>query len=118
MERDAGTEAQRRELVEAFGACQPELLSDLKREFGPVVKDLRLLGSVLDPKRFTAESDVDVAVIVDGRRRGAVVKLHRALFGGDFLLAIPHRGEPFALDPITMEEKHWETWRKGREAKA
>ncbi len=106
-------EAARQELVRAFEARRSALLREMQADFGPVVQDLRLFGSVLDPKRFRRGSDVDVAVIVADDMPRQVRKLHDEIFGRNYLLCVAFQGEPFALDPITMGETEWPVWKRG-----
>ncbi len=109
-------EAKRLELIRSFERRKDILLEDLQEDFGGAVRDIRLLGSVLDSKRFREDSDVDVAVIIADapRARPWVVKLHKALFGGGYPFHLRYQGKPFALDPITMSEEDWEAWSRGK----
>ncbi len=108
-------EARRRGLIKSFETRKPDLLWDLQEDFGGVVQDLRLHGSVLDPTRFTEDSDVDVAVIVSEPNAAPWIrKLHKALFGGGYPLQVSYRGERIQLDAITMCEADWPTWSRGK----
>ncbi|KKN60739.1 hypothetical protein LCGC14_0529380 [marine sediment metagenome] len=100
----------RQSAVADFGKRQPRLLAMLREDFGDVVTDLRLLGSVLDPKRFHSGSDVDAAVVVNG----PCAKLNRALYVEGYFLLIKTSQGILALDPITMDEAQWRRWSRGR----
>jgi len=107
-------EARRRGLIKSFETRKPDLLEDLQEDFGGVVQDLRLHGSVLDPTRFTEDSDVDVAVIVAEDNPQWVSRLHKALFGGGYPLCVCYRDERIQVDVITMLEAEWPTWSRGK----
>ena len=106
-------ETKRRGLIKAFNDRKPVILEDLQEDFGGVVQDLRLHGSVLDPTRFTEDSDVDVAVIVAEGEPIWVRKLHKALFGGGYPFFMWYRDERVPLDAITMLEAEWPEWSRG-----
>ena len=106
-------ETKRRGLIKAFDDRKPIILEDLQEDFGGVVQDLRLCGSVLNPGLFHQGSDVDVAVIVAEDKPKWMVKLHKAILGGWYPLFIRHRGRRVPLDPITLCEGEWPAWCRG-----
>ena len=101
----------RKAIISAFRTQQSRLLADLRAEVGASVTDLRLLGSVLDERRFRRGSDVDVAVLVT---EGRAARVNRALYGEGRQLVLYIHGEELALDPITLTEAEWPRWREGR----
>lgn len=58
-----------------------------RRLLGVPVRDVYVHGSVLDPERFSEDSDIDLAIVVFDERRpiGLDVDLSRKLFGKFFL---------------------------------
>ena len=108
-------ETKRCGLIRAFDDRKPIILEDLQEDFGGVIQDLRLFGSVLDSTRFTEDSDVDVAVIVAETSDAPswVALLHEALFGGGYPFFMRYRGGRVPLDPITMLEAEWPEWSRG-----
>lgn len=106
-------ERHRRQIIQDFAGQRPHLLAELRKLSRKVI-DVRLMGSVLDHKRFNRNSDVDMAIIITG----PAPSLMRRLYQDRFQEAVILHGKNglILLDPISMFEGEWEEWSRGRAA--
>ncbi len=108
------SEAKRRGLIKSFKVRKGTFLEDLQEDFGGVVQDIRLHGSVLNPAKYGKDSDVDAAIIVAEDEPKWVARLHKALYGGGYSLCLRYGNERVQVDAITMLEAEWPAWQRGK----